>query len=144
MAQAFQANRILVDTGIIFALADKSDAWHKKSLGFINAFNGKVIAPSTIIPEACYLLNRYLGLSAEMTFIESLVRHELLVETVTIEDLGRSLKIMKIYSNLNIGLVDASIIALAERLNISKILTTDRRHFSIIRGEKGSHFELKP
>ena len=144
MAQAFQSDRILIDTGIVIALADKSDAWHQRSLGFINAYNGKVIAPSTIIPEACYMLNTYLGLSAEMAFIESVVRRELLIEIVTVEDLGRSLEIMRLYSTVNIGLVDASIIAIAERLGVSKILTTDRRHFSVIKGKHGPHFELKP
>ncbi len=105
---------------------------------------GKLIAPSTIMPEVCYMLNTYLDLSAEMAFIESVERRELLIETVTVEDLGRCLEIMKGYSNLNIGLVDASIIALAERLGISKILTTNRRHFSVIKGKHGTHLKLKP
>jgi uncharacterized protein len=144
MAQPFQSHRILIDTGIVIALADKSDFWHQRSLDFINAYNGKIIAPSTIIPEACYMLNAYLGPSAETAFIESVVQRELLVENVTIEDFSRSLEIMKLYSSLNIGLVDASIIALAERLGLSKILTTDRRHFSVIKGKHGPHFELMP
>lgn len=144
MAQAFQSNRIIIDTGIIIALADKSDSWHQRSLGFICDYNGKVIAPSTIIPEACYMLNTYLGQSAEMAFLESVVRRELFIETVTVEDLGRSLEILKAYSDLNIGLVDASIVALAERLGISKILTTDRRHFSVIKTKRGTPFELSP
>ena len=90
MAKAFHSDRILIDTGIVIALADKGDAWHQRSLGFITAYKGKVIAPSTIIPEACYMLNTYLGLSAEMAFIESVVQRELFLEIVTLEDLGRS------------------------------------------------------
>ena len=144
MVQAFQSNRIIIDTGIIIALADKSDSWHQRSLDFISAYNGKVIAPSTIIPEACYMLNTYLGQSAEMAFMESVVRRELFIETATLEDLSRSLEILNAYSNLNIGLVDASIVALAERLGISQILTTDRRHFSVIRTKRGAPFELSP
>lgn len=144
MAQAFQSDRILIDTGIVIALADKNDAWHQRSLDFISDYTGKVIAPATIIPEACYMLKTYLGQFAEIAFIESIVRRELLIEIVTVEDLGRSLEIMKVYTNLNIGIVDASIIALAERLGLSKILTTDRRHFSFIKGKQGPHIELLP
>jgi uncharacterized protein len=125
-------------------LADKSDHWHQRSLDFISTYTGKVIAPSTILPETCYMLNTYLGSSAEMAFIESVVQRELFIEPVTIEDIGRSLEIMRDYSNLNLGLVDASIIAIAERLGISKILTTDRRHFAIIKTNQGRHLELLP
>jgi uncharacterized protein len=144
MAQRFHSDQILIDTGIIIALSDKSDAWHQRSLRFINVYKGKLIAPSTIIPETCYMLNAYLGPTAEMAFIESLVRRQLSLETVTREDLGRSLEIIKAYLDLNIGLVDASIVALAERLRISKILTTDRRHFSVIKPKQGFHLELLP
>jgi hypothetical protein len=144
MVQAFQSNRIIIDTGIIIALADQGDAWHQRSHDFICDYNGKVIAPSTIIPEACYMLQTYLGQFAEMAFLESVVHREISVETVTVEDLGRSLEILKDYSDLNIGLVDASIVALAERLGISQILTTDRRHFSVIRTKRGAPFELLP
>jgi predicted nucleic acid-binding protein len=144
MAQIFPSNRIIIDTGIVIALADQSDAWHQRSLGFISAYNGKVIVPSTIIPEACYMLNTYLGAPAEIAFIQSLVGRELFIETVTVDDLGRSLEIMKTYAGLNIGLVDASIVALAERLGVSEILTTDRRHFSVMKPKHSPHFDLSP
>jgi hypothetical protein len=37
------------------------------------------------------------------------------------------------YSDAALGFVDASIVAVAERLKIKELLTTDRRHFSLIR-----------
>lgn len=144
MGQTFRSNQILIDTGIIIALADKSDAWHQRSLHFIKTYKGGIIAPSTIVPEICYMLNTYLGPSAEMAFIESLVQRQLSLEMVTLEDFGRSLEIMKAYANLNIGLVDASVVALSERLGISKILTADRRHFSAVKPKHCPHLELLP
>ncbi|MCU0580033.1 MAG: PIN domain-containing protein [Desulfobacterota bacterium] len=144
MGQTFPSRQILIDTGIIIALADKGDSWHQRSLRFIKTFQGRLIAPSTIIPEVCYLLNTYLGSPAEMAFIESLVQRQLAIETVTLEDLGRSLEILKAYADLNIGLVDATIVALAERLGISKLLTADRRHFSALKLKQGTPLELLP
>lgn len=38
----------------------------------------------------------------------------------------------------------ASVAASAERFRITTILTTDRRHFSIIRGKDGNPFTLLP
>lgn len=144
MGQTFPSRQILIDTGIIIALADKGDSWHQRSLRFIKTFPGRLIAPSTIIPEVCYMLNTYLGPSAEIAFIQSLVQRQLAIETVTLEDLGRSLEVLQAYADLNIGLVDATVVALAERLGISRLLTTDRRHFSAVKLKQGTHLELLP
>jgi len=48
------------------------------------------------------------------------------------------------YSDIPIGFVDASLVALAESLNIHRILTLDRRHFNIIRPEGIDYLELLP
>ena len=41
-----------------------------------------------------------------------------------------------------IGFVDASIVAIAERLRVVTILTTDRRYFAIVRATRAPGFEL--
>lgn len=90
------------------------------------------------------MLSTYLGPRAEIAFIESLVQRQIAIETVTLEDLGRSLEILQAYADLNIGLVDAAVVALAERLGISKLLTADRRHFFAVKLKSGTHLELMP
>lgn len=37
------------------------------------------------------------------------------------------------YADLPLGTTDASVIALAERLNITEVATLDRRHFTVVR-----------
>jgi len=135
---------IIVDTGIIYALTDKNDTWHRKSVDFITTFSGRLIIPSTLIPEVCYLINKFLGHKAEVIFINSLINREMLIEHFETDDLKRCIKLLKKYADANIGFVDASLIAIAERMNIRKILTTDRRHFSIVRPEHCSSFTLLP
>jgi len=63
---------------------------------------------------------------------------------LTNEDFRRSFQLLETYSDVNIGFVDASLVAIAERLKISRILTTDRKHFSIIRPRHCHTFELLP
>ncbi len=46
------------------------------------------------------------------------------------------------YSDLGLGLVDGSVIALAEGLGIRRIATRDVRHFAAVRLRDGSAFEL--
>jgi len=48
------------------------------------------------------------------------------------------------YSDSEIGFVDASVVAIAERLSEPKIATLDRRHFSLIRPRHVDAFELLP
>ncbi len=78
--------------------------------------------------------NKYLGLEAEVVFINSLVNRELLIEHFDVDDLKRCVAILNRYSDVDFGFVDTSLMAIAERMNIHNILTTDRRHFSIREG----------
>jgi len=135
---------VLVDTGIIYALADRSDAWHLRARRFVENYKGTLIIPSAVIPEACYLLQTHLSPQAEIAFIRSIVTGALRLEQVTEEDMGRALEVMNSYQDMVIGLVDASVVAVAERLNLSSILTTDRRHFSVIKAKHCPAFTLLP
>lgn len=144
MERGSKINTIIIDTGIVYALADKKDAWHKKSVNFIETFNGRLIIPSTVLPEACYLMNKFLGQDAEITFINSLVNREILIEHFDVIDLKRCIELLNKYADADFGFVDTSLITIAERMNICKILTTDRKHFSIVQPEHCNSFTLLP
>jgi predicted nucleic acid-binding protein len=135
---------ILVDTGIIYALADRSDAWHIRARSFVESYKGTLLIPSTVIPEACYLLQTHLSAQAETAFVTSIVKRALRLEQVDEEDLNRAVEVMNIYSDQAIGLVDATMVAVAERLKITSIMTTDRRHFSVIKPKHCPAFTLLP
>lgn len=144
MEKSYKIDSAVIDTGIVYAIADIKDSWHKQAVDFVNTFKGRLIIPSTVIPEACYLLNTYLGQPAETEFINSLINKELTVEHFNANDLTRCVELLKKYRDSNIGFVDASMVAITERLNISKILTTDRRHFSVIKPKHCGAFTLLP
>ena len=135
---------VLVDTGILYALADIDDAWHEPVKAFLQNITDVLIIPITVLPEICYLLNTHLGQISERKLIASITQGELRIEGLTIEDFRRSLQLLESYANVNIGFVDASIVAVSERLKINRILTTDRKHFSIIRPRHCHSFELLP
>lgn len=75
----------------------------------------------------------YLGKTVIRSFLDELI-----------DDIQRTLKIMARYSDIPIGYVDASLVALAERHQLKQILILDRRHFSIIRSERIGYLELLP
>ena len=133
---------ILVDTGALYALADQDDAWHERVRVFLENSAHSLIVPVTVLPEVCYLLNTYLGQEAERQFVTALARGELTIEPLMISDLPRCVQLLDIYAAANLGPVDASVVAIAERLHIQQILTTDRRDFSLVRSEHLPAFEL--
>jgi predicted nucleic acid-binding protein len=135
---------ILVDTGILYAMADMDDAWHEPVKIFLQDITDVLVVPITVLPEICYLLNTHLGQGSERKFITSIIQGELRIEGLTNEDFRRSSQLLETYSDMNIGFVDASLVAIAERLKIPRILTTDRKHFSIIRPRHCHTFDLLP
>lgn len=85
-----------------------------------------------------------LGPQAEVRFLGSLAAGELLVEHVTAADWLRIAELVAKYRDLRLGTVDASVVALAERLRISTVITLDERHFRVVRPAHVEAFTLIP
>ncbi|HWQ68705.1 MAG TPA: PIN domain-containing protein [Patescibacteria group bacterium] len=135
---------ILVDTGPLYAMADQDDDWHTRVVTFLTRSRDELIVPVAVLPEAAYLLAAHLGPNAEQKLVESMMNGEMTLEPLTLQDLPRILELLSRYAAAQIGFVDAAIVATAERLKISRILTTDRRDFSLIRPRHCKAFELLP
>ncbi len=135
---------ILVDTGPLYAMADRDDDWHTRIVTFLTHSRDDLIVPVAVLPEAAYLLAAHLGPDAEQKLVQAVVNGELTLESLTVQDLPRILELLSRYAAAEIGFVDAAVVATAERLRISRILTTDRRDFSLIRPRHCKAFELLP
>lgn len=96
------------------------------------------------ITEVAYLIARDIGNDAAADFIFSLADTELILEAPQAEDYLRSAEILRQYADANLDFVDALIAATAERLNIKRLLTLDRRDFQLIRPRHCEAFELLP
>ena len=103
-----------------------------------------IVLPVPAITEVAYLLARDIGNDAAADFISSLADTELILEVPLEEDYLRSAEILRQYADVNLDFVDALIAATAERLNIKRLLTLDRRDFQLIRPRHCDSFELLP
>ncbi len=135
---------ILMDTGPLYAMADRDDDWHPRVIRFLHRSRDDLVVPVAVLPEAAYLLAAHLGPGAEQKLVRAVVNGEILVEQLTLQDLRRTLELLNRYEAARIGFVDATVVATAERLRITRILTTDRRDFSLIRPRHCKAFELLP
>ena len=59
-------------------------------------------------------------------------------------DWSRIYELMEQYLDLPLGMVDASVIALAERREVDVIATLDQRHFNVVRPRHIEAFRLVP
>lgn len=135
---------IVADTGPLYALVDASDAWHERVAKWWKSAPRDVVVPITVLPEVAYLLARRIGPAAEEAFIRSVAEGELVVEPVELDDMARAADLMRDYADISLGFVDATVVAVAERLGARELLTTDRRHFSVVRPLHSRSFALLP
>ena len=102
----------------------------------------RLVIPALVVNEASYLIGRRLGPDIEARFLASLEQQE--VRAPEHQDWSRISQLVKKYRDLPLGGTDASVIVLADRLRTRLILTTDRRHFGVLRNGADRSFELLP
>ncbi len=135
---------VIVDTSFLFALTDQGDRNHARVLAVAGAINEPLIIPAVVLPEVCYLIASRLGHQAMRHFLANLAASDTQIETLTLTDLERVNQILEEYADSRLDFVDAAIIAIAERIGIIRILTLDRRDFSLIRPRHCEYFEILP
>ena len=135
---------IVVDTGPLVAIADADDRDHVRCLAALSEVSRPLIVPTTVLTEVCYLLERELGTAAESAFLQSFRDGTLTLAHITLDDLDRMAELVTTYANLPLGAVDASVVAIAERLGTTEIATLDRRHFAVVRPRHADAFTLLP
>lgn len=136
---------LLIDSGFLFATLDRSDSNHKRVAELLsNLPEEDLILPTPVLVEVTYLLSAKLGHKQMCQFIATLEGSPIQFEAIAKSDIRRIYELLNQYSDLKLDFVDASITALAERLNIRQILTVDQRDFRVIRPMHCDYFEILP
>lgn len=135
---------LIVDAGPLYAAAAVRDRHHQRSVDLLSAADRPLLIPALVVTEVAYLLGDRIGPHAEVAFGRALEAGELLVEPVADGDWGRIVELTDQYGDLPLGIVDASVIALAERRELDTIATLDHRHFATVRPRHVAAFTLVP
>jgi predicted nucleic acid-binding protein len=135
---------IIWDTGPLFAAADVDDRDHPRCVELMRHTAAPLLMPIPVLTEVGYLLERERGARAEAEFLRSIRAGQVMMVPLTAADLDRMAELVETYSDFPLGLVDASVIAVAERLNADAIATLDHRHFSVVRPRHLPAFKLLP
>lgn len=137
-------NSRLLDSGFLYAFINDKESRHAEVSRIFAATREPVILPVPAITEVAYLILRDLGVEALAEFLDELAETDFILETPVSEDYKRASEIIRKYDDANIDFVDAVIVAIAERLDITKILTIDRRHFGMFKQRHCAAFEIAP
>jgi predicted nucleic acid-binding protein len=120
---------VLLDTGIVYAYYDRSDRWHARARALIQQEARGLILPAPVIPEVDYLLGQRLGSRSRRALYQGVSEGHYFVADLPRQAYARVAAIDAQFAALELGFVDAAIVALAESLKVPRIATTDRRHF---------------
>ena len=129
---------IIIDSGPLIALFDRSDRYHQAARQFIRDYNraGALVTNLPVITEVIYMLD-FSG-AVQIDFL-SWAEYSLHIDTSTKDDLPRIRALFEKYSDLPADFADASLVALCERLHISYVASVDS-DFTIYRSEAGQSF----
>jgi uncharacterized protein len=135
---------IVADSGAVYGLYDRRDASHSRIRSAVEQARDSLILPAPILGEIDYLLRVRLGNAALLRFLTDVQEGAFIIEPVSLADLRRCAALISKYQNLDLGLADASVVAVAERIGTDRILTVDLRDFRAIRSLGGKPFRLLP
>ena len=133
----------LIDTGFMLAVLSRNDVHHAACRAVL-ASESDARVPSAVLPELAYMTLRDVDRTVFIQFMRTLSRNPSKLALMIDTDFERATDIMEQYADSKIDFVDCAIVAVAERLNISRILTVDQRDFRILRPKHISAFEILP
>ena len=136
---AGSAAALICDTG---ALLDYLVASAPDHLLFRNAIDQARTryVPALVLAEVDYFLRH--ERRAMQAFMQDVARGAFTYAQPSLDQLSRAMEIDRRYADLGLGLVDGSVVALAETLGIRRLVTRDVRHFAAIRLRDGRSFDL--
>jgi len=134
----------LLDTGFLYALLNRQESRHQDVLDASAKVRGAIYLPTVVTTEVAYLIQRDLGAESLADFIELLATESFVLVEPVAADYQRAAEVVRQYTDSNIDFVDAVLVAIAERLNITRVLTVDARHFRLFKPKHCVAFEILP
>ncbi len=135
---------LILDTGPLYASHDRSDTHHEASRELLGSTQEALVIPAPVLVEVDWLIRTRLHVGVFNALLDDIADGAYAVEALTPEDYRRVRELCDRYQDADIGFVDASVVAVAERLGEEKIASIDRRHLGIIRPRHVRAFRLLP
>ncbi len=133
--------RVVADSGPLIALVDRSEAAHSLMVHLFVELGAHFLVPDPVIAETDHLLRRHVGMAVARSFLADVADRRLRREPLDHRTFARAVEIDQRYADLGLGIVDASVMAVAERER-GAILTFDFRDFRATKPRRGRSWRL--
>ncbi len=135
---------IVIDTSVIVAYMNSADDHHQAASEWLESTDDDLATTPLVVAEVDHLVAARGGQAALSALRADLVAGAYLVEWWQ-SAIAAIVRIAERYADNGLGLADASLVALAERLDTIDIATLDERHFRAVRPlAAGKAFRLLP
>ncbi len=131
--------KILIVSGPLIALFDKSDLFHRQCVEFIKNTKANLITTIASVTETLHLLD--FNRNAQLDFLEWASLGAIEVYPIENRDFFRIKELINKYKDLPMDFADACLVLLAEKLNLNKIATIDS-DFTIYRIKGKQKFQI--
>lgn len=135
---------MIVDTSALLAYFDRNEPTHEAVAAVIDASTEPLVVSPYVLAELDYLVLTRHGTAAERAVLDELGGGAWELADMPIGRVKDATGIVDRYADVPIGLTDASNVLLAETYRTRRIVTLDRRHFSIMRFSDGTAPEILP
>ncbi len=135
---------LICDTGPLYAAMDRADADHQACAELLAGSDEPLVVPAPVIVELDWLAGSRLGPEPFAAFLADLEDGAIAVVDLVRADYVRVRELLGRYADLNLGFVDAAVVAIVERLGEDKLASLDRRHFGTIRFRHVEALHLLP
>ena len=135
---------ILLDSSGLLAAIDSSQSDHEAAAKALAAAEPPLLLSPFVLAELDYFLATRVGSHAETALLEEVAAGAYQLELFGRDDVAAALAVINKYADLGLGLADASVVVLADRHDVSDVLTLDERHFRTVRRRSGRAFRLLP
>ncbi len=135
---------LIVDTSVFVAARDTDEEHHEECAALIAGNLRNMITTALIAGETGWMLASRIEPAAEAFFYRTLSTGAVKVHDLNAADWARIAELTEKYGDHPLGGFDASLIAIAERLNLGTIATLDHRHFRAVRPKHVEAFTLVP
>lgn len=133
------ASALICDTGAILDYLVAAAPDHRAFREAIDGARTRYV-PGLVLAEVDYFLRN--ERAAMRAFMSDLFRGAFTYAPPTPSILARAMEIDRKYADLGLGLVDASVVALAEEMGVARLATRDVRHFGAVRLRGGNPLDL--
>jgi predicted nucleic acid-binding protein len=135
---------IVVDTSAIIAYMNSADTHHAAVSAWLAAEQDDLVTTPLVVAEADHLVAARGGPAALSALRADLAAGAYLVEWWP-GAISEAVRVAERYADTGLGLTDASLVVLAQRVGTADIATLDERHFRAVRPLAGGDaFRLLP